>query len=551
MLKYHIVPDAPLRASDLVDGMEVPTNDGSEVLTVSVDGDGVTVNGFGASSARITEADIGAGDAVIHVVDAVLLPFDPADALAPPEEPPEEPPPEEAAPPPGEAPAPAADSVAALALGEPSLSTLVDAIVAADLQGLVADPALVATVLAPTNGAFADLLDALGLGALGELPADTLREVLAYHIVPGVALTSAGLSDGFMLPTLSPADMATPTEDRRLEVAVVDGGLAGEDKLRLVGAGSSAEVVAADLAAGESVVHVIDAVLLPFEVGGAEPAPEPEAEGPFIVGLGEECNPTVSPAFATICDDGLTCEVPAGSGLGASGVCVEVGGGEPAPEPEAECPSIAEVASSVPDLSILVDAVVAAGLVDALSNGEDVLTVFAPTNDAFVALLGALGLESLEDVPIDALTTVLLYHVVPGVAAYSTDLTDGQVITTLEGSDLTVDLALDISTGSVGVEILGVGSDATVIIADVPACNSVVHVIDAVLLPFELPGGDEPVEEDDDDDARLPGGPPASGPGGRFCLPRKAPCAFNFQCCSGRCRGPSLIFPFYRKCTLF
>ena len=35
---------------------------------------------------------------------------------------------------------------------------------------------------------------------------------------------------------------------------------------------------------------------------------------------------------------------------------------------------------------------------------------------------------------------VMLYHVVPGVAAYSTDLTDGQVIPTLEGSDLTVDL---------------------------------------------------------------------------------------------------------------
>ena len=34
----------------------------------------------------------------------------------------------------------------------------------------------------------------------------------------------------------------------------------------------------------------------------------------------------------------------------------------------------------------------------------------------------------------------MLYHVVPGVAAYSTDLTDGQVIPTLEGSDLTVDL---------------------------------------------------------------------------------------------------------------
>ena len=375
-------------------------------------------------------------------------------------------------------------SILEVAQSSPDFSTLVAAVLAADVPELVdaiSSPDTVATLFAPTNEAFAKLAADLGISeaTLLGLPPSTLASVILYHVVPGAAAFSTDLTDGQVLPTLNP-------EGAELLVDLADG-------VEIMGVGSDAQVIGPDVGAGAAVVHVIDTVLLPFEVGAAEPAPEPEAE----------------------------------------------------------CPSIAEVASSVPDLSILVDAVVAAGLVDALSNGEDVLTVFAPTNDAFVALLGALGLESLEDVPIDALTTVLLYHVVPGVAAYSTDLTDGQVITTLEGSDLTVDLALDISTGSVGVEILGVGSDATVIIADVPACNSVVHVIDAVLLPFELPGGDEPVEEDDDDDARLPGGPPASGPGGRFCLPRKAPCAFNFQCCSGRCRGPSLIFPFYRKCTLF
>ena len=172
--------------------------------------------------------------------------------------------------------------------------------------------------------------------------------------------------------------------------------------------------------------------------------------------------------------------------FGGQKIEVKVAAAEP--EPGAECPSIVDVALSVPDLSILVDAVVAANLTDVLSVGEDVYTVFAPTNGAFLALLGALGAEGLEDISVDTLTDVLLYHVVPGVAAYSTDLFDGQVIpTALEGLGLTVDL-------SDGVVIGGVGSDAAVIIPDVPACASVVHVIDAVLLPFGGAPAPEPEE---------------------------------------------------------
>ena len=137
--------------------------------------------------------------------------------------------------------------------------------------------------------------------------------------------------------------------------------------------------------------------------------------------------------------------------------------------------SIAGVALGVPDLSILVDAAVATDLVGALSDPTSEFTVFAPTNDAFVSLLGALGLEGLADVPAEVATEILLYHVVPAVAL-STDLTDGMVLPTLGGGELTVDL-------SDGVVIDGAGSSASVIIPDVVAGSSVVHVIDAVLLP--------------------------------------------------------------------
>merc|ERR1719359_29688 len=116
----------------------------------------------------------------------------------------------------------------------------------------------------------------------------------------------------------------------------------------------------------------------------------------------------------------------------------------------------------------------------ALSDPTSEFTVFAPTNDAFVSLLGALGLEGLADVPAEVATEILLYHVVPAVAL-STDLTDGMVLPTLGGGELTVDL-------SDGVMIDGVGSSASVIAADVEAGSSVVHVIDTVLLPFAVGG---------------------------------------------------------------
>merc|ERR1712113_571753 len=151
------------------------------------------------------------------------------------------------------------------------------------------------------------------------------------------------------------------------------------------------------------------------------------------------------------------------------------------PGPDVEGPSIVELAFSEPDLSSLVDAVVAADLVPALSDPSTTYTVFAPTNEAFASLLDTLGVETVDDIDTDTLTKVLKYHVVP-VPALSTDLTDGQVLDTL---DVPETLTVDLSDSC--VKIVGVGSTATVIAPDNLAGNNVVHVIDEVLLPFELP----------------------------------------------------------------
>ena len=139
----------------------------------------------------------------------------------------------------------------------------------------------------------------------------------------------------------------------------------------------------------------------------------------------------------------------------------------------AQAQDIVTLAQSVDALSTLVTAVIAGGLVPTLQSPGP-FTVFAPTNDAFAALGQSTINALLADH--DRLVDVLTYHVLP-VEVHSTDLSDGQRATTVEGGDLTV----RIQRGT--VSIVGAGSTARVVQADVQASNGVVHVIDTVLLP--------------------------------------------------------------------
>jgi transforming growth factor-beta-induced protein len=128
-----------------------------------------------------------------------------------------------------------------------------------------------------------------------------------------------------------------------------------------------------------------------------------------------------------------------------------------------------------PEFSILVQAVVKAGFADLLSTGGP-FTVFAPTNAAFIDLLDELGptVNSLDDIPVSLLQSVLLYHVVPG-RVYSSDLTNGSVATA-QGESFTVNLS--------GPSITDVNSrTAGIVGTDVQATNGVVHVINKVILP--------------------------------------------------------------------
>jgi uncharacterized surface protein with fasciclin (FAS1) repeats len=132
---------------------------------------------------------------------------------------------------------------------------------------------------------------------------------------------------------------------------------------------------------------------------------------------------------------------------------------------------IVDTAASAGEFNTLVAAVKAAGLVDALK-ADGPITVFAPTDEAFAKLPEGTVESLLKPENIDQLKSILTYHVVSG-KVLSTDLSDGASAATLQGSNLSVEIA----DGSVSV------NGASVTTADIGASNGVIHVIDTVLLP--------------------------------------------------------------------
>ncbi len=145
-------------------------------------------------------------------------------------------------------------------------------------------------------------------------------------------------------------------------------------------------------------------------------------------------------------------------------------------------PSIVEIAAGNEDFSTLVAAVEAAGLVDFFASTKPI-TVFAPTNAAFEAAFEALGIAP-EDLLADTatLTSILLYHVVPG--AVTSDIVAGlEEATTLNGAPIAIkadDMGVTLNDGQ-----------AKVAAVDIMADNGVIHVIDGVILP---PAAEEEAE---------------------------------------------------------
>ena len=333
---------------------------------------------------------------------------------------------------------------------------LVDAIIQAGLLDSLSDVGPY-TIFAPTDQAFidagidlADFTGEDGIAALGN--------VLAYHVTMGNVMSSA-LSDG---------QFVTMLNQQQVRIGVTPGGVIVND----------ASVTQADVVASNGVIHVIDKVLMPPEV----------AEGEICY---NSVTHTIVPgADQATCEGYMYLNNTEMNGQNYTG-CYNTVTHEISEVSEAVCGAymwtaavnIATTAAATSIHTSLVAALGVAGLVDTLS-GNDSYTVFAPTDDAFAAAGINLADYDTEE-EIAALADILLYHVVAGEIA-STDLADGaNTVTAANGDELTVTVAEGVVT--VGAE------GATVVLADVPASNGVIHVVDKVILP----PADEPTEPEE------------------------------------------------------
>jgi uncharacterized surface protein with fasciclin (FAS1) repeats len=485
ILQYHVVT-ATAMAADLSDGQMITTLLGQDV-EVSVSEAGVFIN-----NAQVTAADIIANNGVVHVIDAVLVP------------------------------APPQTTVVDIIVNSPDHTVLEAAVTAAGLvDALSADGPL--TVFAPIDDAFATLLEALGYTAEELLAYPGLTDILLYHVVGAQAL-STDLTDGQEVTTLLGQDVLVTINENGVfinqsQVTVADI-TADNGVVHVIDAVLVPEPVVTTTVVDiivESDVHTMleDALIATDLIGvlsGEGPftvfAPTDEAHEALMAALGitlEELlayeglsdvllyHVVEAQALSTDLSDGqeittlLGADVQVtitGEGvfinqaqvivadLIADNGVVHVIDAVMLPEEEEELPeTVVDIIVDSEVHTLLELAVVAAGLVDALS-GEGPFTVFAPTDDAIVALTEALEITADELLALPNLGAILQYHVV-AAEAYSDDLSDGQMLTTLEGSDVAV------SISDAGVMI----NDAMVIIADLEADNGVVHVIDAVLVP--------------------------------------------------------------------
>jgi len=330
-----------------------------------------------------------------------------------------------------EAPVPATEApepvlnLAEIIGGDEDLSILVEVVKLGGLGEAISMPGAF-TVFAPTNVAFMQTL--ASLGGLESVSPELVRSILAYHVVPGVVMAS-DIENGGISPTLLPG--ATIQFSVADDVVTVNG----------------AVISTTDIVASNGVVHKIDGVLIPPLGPPEEPAEEPATEDPVE-------DPAEEPA-----------EEPA----------TEV------PEEPEDAMNLLEAASLDPMLAILVNVVKATGL-ESIVTTTGPFTVFAPTNAAFLEVLGKT--EDIASIDPQILLTILSYHVVPGIVMIDS-IKDGDILSTVMGETIEFHVKDDVVT--VNEKIIST--------SDIVTSNGVIHKIDGVMFPQAVLAPAESPEE--------------------------------------------------------
>jgi uncharacterized surface protein with fasciclin (FAS1) repeats len=109
------------------------------------------------------------------------------------------------------------------------------------------------------------------------------------------------------------------------------------------------------------------------------------------------------------------------------------------------------------------------------------ITMFAPTDSAFINFLSALSLTDINDIPVDTLVSILNYHIAPGLI-FSPDLADGS-LTMLAGGNTSINLTNGIKNGPTITGAGNIGNASNITMLNIVSRNAVVHIIDRVLIP--------------------------------------------------------------------
>ena len=225
ILSYHAIPGVAAMSTDLVDGQLLSPLFANSTLGVGVDGSAVTLNDGSGATITVTEANIEIANGVIHKIDTVLTP---------------------------------PDTIAAVAAAG-NFTILLDALTTLDLAGSFdGNDDGPNTVFAPTDAAFAALLDELNIttglaGLVAALGEDTVTQILLHHVVPGVVDRSeaiAAATSGTPVDTLSPGNpLSLSLNGANVEIASPSG----------VG---PATITATNLPTSNGTIHVVDQVIV-------------------------------------------------------------------------------------------------------------------------------------------------------------------------------------------------------------------------------------------------------------------------------------------------
>ncbi len=510
ILLYHVLGDTVLSdAAISVAGSMENTIDmaNGDKAALSLVGNDLYING-----ALISSADTMAANGVIHTIDNVILPIAT----------------------PAEAPT---MNIAEVAVSMPdTFSTLVEALTEADLVDTLSDEDTTFTVFAPTDDAF-DKIDADALAAL-LADTDALTNVLLTHVVGEASLSSVDAygQNGKSLTTVSGGVVAVSVDadtgmlmigDAKVIISdvqatngtihvidtvimpdaepalgsIVDVALASAPEFStLVAALTAADLVdtLADLETNYTVFAPTNAAFEKLPEGRLEELlADPEALANILlyhVASGTVLSDAAisvagsmdnmvemvngDKASLSLTEEGLFVNgaiVSSPDNIADNGVIHAIDNVILPIEMTTPTMNIAQIAVSMPEtFSTLVEALTEADLVDTLSDEDATFTVFAPTDDAFAKIDADALAALLEDT--DALTTVLLNHVIGGESYSSVDAysQNGKPLGALSGALIYV--AVDSETGDLMI------GDTKVIIKDVQATNGTIHVIDTVIM---------------------------------------------------------------------